>query len=187
MLGRRRSALISTLKNERIKCRAQSRRAAVETVRSKGINWFGKGRASSHFWPRMKYRPLIVKRSGLPGSGLGLFAGKEIPKGGVVVEYAGRRRKWRDIKHLDGRNKYLLTLNRTIAIDARPYSSGVGRFVNDAVGPKKVHGLRNNAEYVIRGGRVFIEATRRIRKGEEILVGYGRDFWKLAEKSESRR
>lgn len=130
----------------------------------------------------MKYRRLIVKHSQLPGSGMGLFTGVEIQKGGVVVEYAGRRRKWSKIRHLDGINKYLLTLNRTIAIDARPNSSGLGRYANDAAGPQKVRGLSNNSEYVTRGGRVFIEALRRIRNGEEILVAYGEDFWKLAEK-----
>jgi SET domain-containing protein len=131
----------------------------------------------------MKYKRLIVKRSSLPGSGLGLFAGKEIPKAGVVVEYAGRRRKWRLIKDIDGCGSYILGLNRTIVIDAQPRNSGLGRYANDAAGLRRVRGFRNNSEYVIRGGKVFIESTRRIKKGEEILVGYGRAYWKQAEKN----
>lgn len=131
----------------------------------------------------MKYKRLIVKRSSLPGSGMGLFAGREIPKAGVVVEYAGRRRKWRLIKDIEGCGDYVLGLNRTIVIDAQPRSSGHGRYANDAAGLQRVPGFRNNSEYVIRGGKVFIEATRRIKKGEEILVGYGRAYWKQAEKN----
>lgn len=110
---------------------------------------------------------------------MGLFTQVEIPKGGRIVEYAGRRKKWRDVKHLDGHNGYLLRLNRTIAIDARPKRSGKGRYANDAMGLARVPGLRNNAEYLIYGNRVFIEATRNIRKGEEIFVSYGKEFWNL--------
>jgi len=95
------------------------------------------------------------------------------------VEYSGRRRKWRDVRHLDGKNGYLLRLNRTTAIDAKPQNSGKGRYANDAAGLSRVPGLKNNAEYLIYGDRVYIEAKRRIRKGEEILVSYGREFWAL--------
>ncbi len=122
---------------------------------------------------------LIIKRSQLPNSGLGLFTLDDIPRGGRIVEYAGRRRRWRDVKHLDGKNGYLLRLNRTTAIDAKPQNSGKGRYANDAAGLSRVPGLKNNADYLIYGDRVYIEAKRRIRKGEEVLVSYGREFWAL--------
>lgn len=128
------------------------------------------------------YRSLYVKRSRLPGAGMGLFTRVEIKKGDRIIEYAGRRRKWKDVKHLDGHNGYLLRLNRTTAIDARPLRSGKGRYANDALGLARVAGLRNNAEYLIYGNRVYIEAIRNIRKGEEILVGYGEAFWRLQKK-----
>jgi SET domain-containing protein len=35
---------------------------------------------------------------------------------------------------------------------------------------------------VSEGNRCYIEATRKIKKGEEILVGYGREFWQLQKK-----
>jgi len=122
---------------------------------------------------------LIIRKSQLPESGRGLYTLDDIPKGGRICEYAGRRRKWADVKHLDGHNGYLLRLNRTTAIDARPLKSGKGRYANDASGLSRVPGLRNNAEYLIYGDRVFIEATRRIRAGEEVFVSYGREFWSL--------
>jgi len=128
------------------------------------------------------YRYLSVQKSRLPGAGKGLFTKLDIKKGDRIVEYAGRMRKWIDVKHLDGHNGYLLRLNRTTAIDAKPVRSGKGRYANDAMGLARVPGLRNNAEYLIYGDRVFIEATRSIRKGEEILVSYGRSFWALQRK-----
>lgn len=129
-----------------------------------------------------KTNTLVIKRSQLPGAGMGLFTKTDILKGGRIVEYAGRRKKWKDVKHLDGHNGYLLRLSRTTAIDAKPKRSGKGRYANDANGISHVPGLRNNAEYLIYGNRVFIEATRNIRKGEEIFVSYGREFWNLQRK-----
>lgn len=127
-------------------------------------------------------RHLVIKRSLLPNAGKGLFTRVDIKKGDRIVEYAGRRRKWKDVKHLDGHNGYLMRLNRTTAIDAKPLNSGKGRYANDAMGLARVAGLRNNAEYLIYGNRVFIEATRNIRKGEEIFVSYGKEFWNLQRK-----
>lgn len=113
---------------------------------------------------------------------MGLFTRVDIKKGERIVAYAGRRRKWKEVKHLDGYNGYLLRLNRAMAIDARPKRSGKGRYANDAMGLVRVPGLRNNTEYLIYGQRVSIVATRTIRKGEEILVSYGRAFWALQRK-----
>ena len=39
-------------------------------------------------------------------------------------------------------------------------------------------GLKNNAQYVHdKKGRVYLEAKRDIEAGEEILVGYGAEYW----------
>ncbi len=124
---------------------------------------------------------VFVKRSQLPGAGKGLFAKIDFSKGDRITEYAGRRRKWKDVKHEDGYNAYLLRLTRTTAIDARN-SKSPGRYANDAAGLVKIKGLRNNAEYLIYGNKCFIEAIRKIKKGEEIFVSYGKEFWKLQKK-----
>jgi SET domain-containing protein len=125
-----------------------------------------------------KQRHVFVKRSRLPGAGKGLFANVDFNRGDRITEYAGRKRKWADVKDEDGYNTYLLRLDRATAIDAR-LSKSPGRFANDALGFVRVAGLRNNAEYNIYGDRCFIEATKKIKKGEEIFVGYGREFWAL--------
>ncbi len=127
-------------------------------------------------------KSLLIKPSLLPNAGKGLFTLVDIRKGDRIVEYKGRRRKWKEVKHLDGHNGYLLRLSRTTAIDAQPTLNAKGRYANDAMGLTRMPGLRNNAEYLIYGDRVYIEATRNIRKGEEVLVSYGREFWALKRK-----
>jgi hypothetical protein len=130
---------------------------------------------------------LYVRKSSLPNAGKGLFTKKEIPKGTRIVEYKGKLRVWKDVKHLDGYNGYLMFINRQAVIDALPAIKTFGRYANDASGFVKVKGLRNNAEYVSEGNRCFIESLRKIGRGEEIFVGYGRDFWKLQRKIRSEK
>lgn len=125
---------------------------------------------------------LLVKSSTLPGAGKGLFTKVQFRKGDRIVEYKGRIVQWKDVKHTDGHNSYLLKLSRTTAIDARPLHSGKGRYANDAMGLTRVRGLRNNAAYFIYGNKCFIEATRNIEAGEEIFVAYGSEFWNLQKK-----
>lgn len=130
---------------------------------------------------------LYVKRSNLPNSGKGLFTKVSIRKGTRIVEYKGKLRKWKDVKHLDGVNGYLMYITRNAVIDALPAKHILGRYANDAKGLSKVPGLRNNAEYVSEGTFCYIEATREIRKGEEILVGYGKEYWQLIKKLKRKK
>ncbi len=125
---------------------------------------------------------LFIKNSKLPQAGKGLFTKKEICKGTRIVEYKGRRRKWKDVKHLDGYNEYLMYITRNAVIDALPATKTFGRYANDAQGLSRIPGLRNNCEYVSEGNRCFIEAMRTIKKGEELVVAYGNEFWSLQRK-----
>jgi stalled ribosome alternative rescue factor ArfA len=122
---------------------------------------------------------LFVKKSGIPKAGKGLFTRKEIKRGTRIVEYKGRKVLWVKVKHTDGHNTYLMRVNRTHAIDAKPTLKALGRYANDAKGPSKIKELTNNALYVQEGNCVFIEASKNIPAGSEILVGYGKEFWQL--------
>lgn len=130
---------------------------------------------------------LYVKRSQLPNSGKGLFTKVPITKGTRIVEYKGKLRKWQDVKHLDGVNGYLMYITRNAVIDALPAKHTLGRYANDAKGLSKGPGLRNNAEYVSEGNRCYIEATRAIKKGEEILVDYSKEYWQLVKKLKRKK
>lgn len=125
---------------------------------------------------------LQIKKSKLPRAGKGLFTKIEIPKGKRVVEYKGKLHQWKNVKHLDGYNGYLMFITRNAVIDAKPAINTFGRYANDANGLGRAPGLKNNCEYVSEGTRCYIESLRPIRRGEEILVDYGKDFWKLQKK-----
>jgi len=125
---------------------------------------------------------LFVKKSGLPKAGKGLFTKIAIKKGTRIVEYKGRLQSWKEVKAEDGFNGYLMYIHRNAVINALPAVKTLGRYANDAMGIIRIEGLRNNSEYVSEGNRCFIEATKNIKPGEEILVGYGREYWNLIRK-----
>ena len=124
-------------------------------------------------------KQLYLKKSHLPGAGKGLFTKKDIPKGTVIVEYKGRITTWEDIKHEDGKNGYLYYVNSKHVINAKPYVKTFGRYANDAKGRVRVKGLRNNSEYIEKNKRCFIRATKNIHAGDEIFVGYGKEYWDM--------
>lgn len=122
---------------------------------------------------------LVVKKSTVPGAGKGLFTKVFIPKGTSIVEYKGRITKWKNVEadEKKGENKYIFYVKRDHVIDAQPYKKALARYANDARGLQRIIGLRNNAIYVEKGLRVFIEATRDIPAGSEIFVDYGKEYW----------
>ena len=122
---------------------------------------------------------LIVKKSGLPKAGKGLFTKIAIPKGTRVVEYKGRIQPWSEVKDEDGINGYLMYINRNVVINGLKAVKTLARYANDAGGLVRLEGIRNNSEFVSEGKRCFIEATRNIKAGEEIFAGYGREYWAL--------
>jgi len=122
---------------------------------------------------------LVVKRSKLPGSGKGLFTKKFIPKGTRIVEYKGRISTWKEVEHNKGDNGYIFYVKRDHVINAEPYKKALARFANDARGLSKIKGISNNSEYKEYGLKVFIVAKKDIPAGSEILVDYGKDYWKV--------
>jgi hypothetical protein len=127
-------------------------------------------------------KDLFIKKSKLPNAGKGLFTKKEISKSVRIVEYKGKLRKWKDVKHLDGHNGFLMYITRNAVIDGLANTKAVARYANDAQGFGRVQGLKNNCEFVSEGNKCFIESIRSIKKGEELLVGYGKEFWELQRK-----
>jgi uncharacterized protein len=131
-------------------------------------------------------KSLFIKKSKLPQAGKGLFTKKDIEQGTRIVEYKGKLCKWKDVKHEDGVNGYLMYITRNAVIDARPAIKTLARYANDANGFNRITGIKNNCESVSEGNKCFIEAVRTISKGEEILVGYGKEFWQLQKKIRRR-
>jgi uncharacterized protein len=127
---------------------------------------------------------LYVKKSMLPNAGKGLFTKVAISKGTRIAEYKGKLERWVDVRHEeeDGTNMYLLQVSARKAINAKNYLTTLARYANDARGTSKVVGLRNNCELVSEGDRCYIESLRSIKKFEEILVGYGKEYWALVKR-----
>ena len=120
---------------------------------------------------------LVIKQSTLPGAGKGLFTKKAIPKGTRIVEYKGKITTWKEVDHLDGLNEYIFYINRNHVIDGSKHKKAFARFANDAKGSKKNSGLINNCKYVVDGSKVFLESKKEILPNEEILAGYGKEYW----------
>jgi uncharacterized protein len=121
-------------------------------------------------------KQLYVKRSTIPDAGNGLFTKKFIPKGTRIVEYKGRKTVWKEVKNQD-HNGYIYSINRNHVIDALKTTSALARYANDAKGLVRIKGINNNSEYVNENYRAYIEATKDIPAGSEILVGYGKEYW----------
>ena len=74
-------------------------------------------------------------------------------------------------------NAYVYYVNRNHVIDAMHFKKSKGRYANDANGISRTKGITNNTRYVVEDKRVFMEATKNIAAGGEILVAYGKEYW----------
>jgi len=124
-------------------------------------------------------KQLYIKKSKIPNAGKGLFTKKPIAKGIRIIEYTGRRTKWKDVKDEDGKNGYIFYINRNHVIDALPTTKAYARYANDARGLVRIKGLLNNSDYIVDGLKAYIESKKDIPAGGEILVDYGKDYWKV--------
>ena len=124
-------------------------------------------------------KQLYIKKSGIPNAGKGLFTKKAIAKGSRIIEYTGKRTTWKDVKDEDGKNGYIFYINRNNVIDALPTKKAYARYANDARGLVRIKGLLNNSDYIVDGLKAYIESKKDIPAGGEILVDYGKDYWKV--------
>ena len=119
-------------------------------------------------------RKIVARKSAIHGNGV--FAVAPITKGDRVIEYKGQRRTHADVDagesgDVDSGHTFLFTLNDEYVIDAN-FSGNSARWIN--------HGCKPNCEAVLdenerdpRKSRVFIEAIRAIKPGEELTYDYG--------------
>lgn len=113
--------------------------------------------------PRPPTYKLEVHRS---SSGLGLFAGENIPKGCFVVEYWGKIVLDAVSDKVGGRYLFDLDNGYTILGSTR---KNIARYAN--------HGCNPNCETRIVGDRVFISSIRPITAGEPITYDYGQEYF----------
>jgi SET domain-containing protein len=132
---------------------------------------------------------LYLKKSLIPGAGKGLFVKNEVKKGEIVCEYEGEIVPWSvcEKRAEEGHEGYAFFITKNRCVDAYFTKEAIARYANDAKGIGRVEGLRNNAQYEIktRQGekRVFIVATKTLKANDEVLVDYGKDYWKNLNKA----
>ncbi len=110
-------------------------------------------------------RRISVRRS--PIHGMGVFALRNIRKGERIIEYTGERISHReaDRRYPDDESPHtmLFIVDKKIVIDAT-HAGNSARWIN--------HSCRPNCESVDEKKRIFIEAMRDIRRGEELTYDY---------------
>lgn len=118
---------------------------------------------------------VVARRSSIHGTGV--FATADIAKGERIIEYKGMRRTHEDVDNSDvgsaeSGHTFLFTLNDEYVIDG-DINGGVARWIN--------HGCSPNCEAVLiehpgddrSRDRIFIEAKKPIRAGQELTYDYG--------------
>lgn len=129
-----------------------------------------------------------LKKSTLPKAGLGLFTEVPFKKGDKIVEYEGDQYTWAEClkRAEEGKANYVFYITAKKCVDAYDCPNALARYANDAKGLSRVKGINNNAQYEVIKGKPYIVATKRIKPGEEILVSYGKDYWKHHETNKKK-
>jgi len=116
----------------------------------------------------MARQPLFEVRSS-PVHGMGAFALRRIAKGTRIVEYLGERVSHQEAdrryqgKDANDAHTFLFIVDSRTVIDAG-VDGNDARFLNHSCNP--------NCQSVIENRRVYIEAIRTIRPGEEMTYDY---------------
>lgn len=99
-------------------------------------------------------------------TGKGLFAEDDIPAGVCFLEYKGR--ELTEDEKYTSTSRYLFEINKKVTLDGW-VKGNTARYINYACDP--------NAEFDTKGDRVFVFSTKKIKKGEQITIDYGEEYF----------
>ncbi len=119
-------------------------------------------------------RKIAARKSKIHGNGV--FAVQSLKKGERVIEYKGRRRTHDEVDaeepgDVESGHTFLFTLSDEYVIDAN-YEGNDARWINHSCSPN-CEAVIDEDEDDARRSRVFIEAVRDIKPGEELTYNYG--------------
>ncbi|KAH8583286.1 SET domain containing [Cryptosporidium sp. chipmunk genotype I] len=196
-------------KNEQVRPRSQRGRKTAQkgteadlSIENKDSNLISKNssRGRARQWLESLstlFDGVYTQRSTLGRSaGLGLFSDRHFQKNDIITEFVGWVIDRKEALRLrsEGKATHICDLVKPSLYldgekDPKPFIGG-GSFAND--GSTFLGGPGNNSKfwkwYDEREGRsrVFLKATQEIQPGEEIFVGYCKDYWvDFAEKEDS--
>lgn len=101
-------------------------------------------------------------------AGLGLFALTDFKKGERIIEYTGERISEDEANRRGG--QYLFVVTDELVIDGKGRTN-TARYINHSCRPNA------EAEHDEDEDRIYINARRKIRAGEEVHYDYGKDFF----------
>jgi len=119
-------------------------------------------------------RKIVARKSRIHGNGV--FALQPIRKGERIIEYKGRRRTHEEVDadesgDVESGHTFLFTLDDDWVIDAN-YGGNSARWINFSCNPNCEAVLEENEDEPEKS-KVFIEAKRAIKPGEELTYDYG--------------
>ncbi len=125
--------------------------------------------------PRRKSPRLVVRRSAVHGRGA--FANTDLPAGVALIEYRGRRVRWRQIQQhnrygTETGHTFLFCLDDEWVIDGGDGGNSA-RWLNHSCAPNCVAYLHEHRSRNPSRMRVVIETLRSIQQGEELTYDYG--------------
>ena len=109
-----------------------------------------------------------IKKSNIDRRGRGLYATKDIKEGTKIINYVGKiilnKKVEESEKFNNSKPIYLFTLNKKYTLDG-DFSWNTAGLIN--------HSCNNNCDYYGKGFKIWITASRDIKKGEELTCDYG--------------
>jgi uncharacterized protein len=119
--------------------------------------------------------PIETRRSSIHGNGV--FATADIKKGTRLIEYKGLLRTHKQVDRVYGDevetgHTFLFTLNDHFVIDAN-VDGNDARWINHSCNPNCEAEVIEDEDEDPTKDRVFIQAMRAIKPGEELTYNYG--------------
>ena len=117
---------------------------------------------------------IATRRSQIHGNGV--FAAAPIRKGERLIEYKGRHRTHKEVDRvyagdIETGHTFLFTLNDTYVIDAN-VDGNAARWINHSCDPNCEAVMVEDEDEDPARDKVFIEARRAIKPGEELSYDY---------------
>ena len=121
-------------------------------------------------WPGLC---LEAKESLIEGAGRGLFSTEAREEGDLLCKYEGTVLRTAEALRLEDKT-YLMRLGTQCYVDAREHEDVACRYINDC---RNVKG--HNVKFIKKPEEecALAVATRRLVRGEELYVDYGKWYW----------
>ena len=109
-----------------------------------------------------------IKKSNIDRNGRGLYATQDIKEGARIIDYVGKiitKKQTEESEKFDNSKPiYLFDLNSRYDLDGN-VSWNTARLIN--------HSCLNNCDYEGKGLKLWVNANRDIKMGEELTCNYG--------------